>query len=495
MAAVVIASVVFAFSHFGKPSPSNVRSVAVLPFTNTSGDTALDYLGDGIGDELRSGLTSTFPELSIKARSSSQRFRGDHIDVHDAGAKLGVGVVLEGTVRQSNGRLRVTADLVNVADASSLWSGSLEASADSLGVLQDALIHAVSTAFHARLALAGPDDGAGVRPRGTKNMAAYTLFLQARAASDRFDFVTSIALLRKALALDPTFARAEGLLAMSYQSATLLGVGSVDSGLSLARVSAARALALDSTTVEAYIAQSFILGGEMRFGEALKPFEKALAIDPTNADVLGNYGFALGQAGRVPEAVAALRRARERDPLSAVLIGVLSYQLELSRQFDEAITNVKQAIALAPTNVLGHQGLGFLYVFTGKPDSAVFAFQKAFALDSVIYGRNNLVFGYAAAGRWADARRERALVDKASGGNSPNYHRMIAHLAFSEFDEAMTSLERGVANHEALFSNVSIPCDPIYDPLKASPRFGRLMKTIGADACPAAGVWPISKPR
>ncbi|MEP7000520.1 MAG: hypothetical protein ABI969_08565, partial [bacterium] len=160
-----------------------------------------------------------------------------------------------------------------------------------------------------------------------------------------------------------------------------------------------------------------------------------------------------------------------------------------------AIDQMRVATQLDPSNPIMHRALGFYHVFRAQPDSAVLEFERGFKLSPTHFGgRSNLVFGYAAAGRWADASRERALIEREAGGNSPNYARMVVNLAFGEADAAMTALERGVAAREALFGIVSIPCDPLFDPLKHNPRFSALMRRLGAHACPVAGVWPIGAP-
>jgi serine/threonine-protein kinase len=201
------------------------------------------------------------------------------------------------------------------------------------------------------------------------------------------------------------------------------------------------------------------------------------------------YGFGLGQVGRVQDGLALARRGEERDPLSVTAVGIVAYLLASSGHYAEAITQGKKVLELDPGSVLPLQELGFLYALTGQPDSSLAEFQAAFKSDPKIFGRSNLVFGYAAAGRWQDADRERALVDRDRTSNSPNYQQMIVHLAYGEYDAAMTSLERGVATFEPRFASSSIACDPSYDALKSSQRFASLMLRVGARACPASAKW------
>ena len=139
-----------------------------------------------------------------------------------------------------------------------------------------------------------------------------------------------------------------------------------------------------------------------------------------------------------------------------------------------------------------HRSLGFYYAFNGQADSAVASFERGFKVNPTLFGgRSNLVFGYAAAGRWADAARQRALIDRETADNSPNFSRAVGSLAFGDADAAMAAVERGVAAREPLFGIVSIPCDQLFDPLKSNARFAALMRRLGVQTCPAAGVWPI----
>jgi eukaryotic-like serine/threonine-protein kinase len=433
---------------------------------------------------------NAIPQLTVKARSSSRQVKG--LGAHEIGAKLGVGVVLQGTVGRSAAGLHVTAELVRTADEAALWSGTVDGKPNDVALVQDSIAHAVIGKLH----LPPPGQRAnGPGARGTTDAVAYDLFLQGRFADERFEAARAESLYRRALARDPRFARALGRLAIGYSNLPLLGSASTDSGTSLARATIRQALALDSTVVEPYIAESNVLAGEWRLADAIKPLERALSLDSTDAEVRSGYAFGLAQIGRVSEAVAQARRARDSDPLSLQANGVLGYVLGTARRFDEAISQTKAAIELAPKLMLPRRQLGLLFALNGMPDSAVAALEAAVKLDSAAFGgRSNLVFAYALAGRWNDVARQQALVDR-DGGNSRNYHALIAHLVYGEFDAAMTAVVRGVDEHDELMGAMSIPCDPLLDPLKANPRFAPLMERIGARACPATVKWPIAAPR
>ncbi len=468
---------------------SEIRSIAVLPFENTSGDTSFDYLGDGITDHVRDALNA-HPELTVKARSSSRALKGHA--AQEVGTKLGVGAVLQGTVSRSNARLHVTVELVRTADEVALWSGTLDRDANDLAMVQDTIARAVLDKLHLPAVV---QRATGPGARGTSDAIAYDLFLRGRYADERFEFPRAESLYTQALDRDPRFARALGRLAIAYSNAPLIGVTAVDSMLTLASSTAQRALALDSTVVEPYVAESNVLAGEWRLGDAIKPLEKAHAFDSTDAEVLSVYAFGLAQIGRVSEAIVAARRGRDYDPLSPQANGIFGYVLGAARRYDEAIAQTKASIELAPKSALPFRQLGYLYAFTGMRDSAIAALETAVKLDSAAFGgRSALVFAYALAGRWKDVARQRALAERDGGGGARNYHAVIAHLVYGENDAAMTALERAAAEHDQLLAAMSLPCDALFDPLKPNPRFALLMQRIGARSCPATVKWPIVAP-
>ena len=470
---------------------ADVRTIAVLPFENRSGDTTFDYLEDGITDHVRDALNGV-PALMVKARGSSQQLKGR--DAHEVGKRLDVAAVLQGTVNRSSSRLHVAAELVRTADDVALWSGTFDGQAGELGAMQDTIVRVIMGRLHLETPAAAPGR-ATASVRGTNNIDAYYLYLQGRHAADRLQWSEASALYRQAIKADARFAQAYGALTISYANETTLGLAPVDSMNRLARATAQQALALDSTVVGAYVGEGNAFLNEMRFSDAVRVLERAFRMDTTNVDALWAYSGALVGVGRIDEALAHLRRARDRDPLSTSVLGFLGYVQELHRQYDSAAVTLKLAIALDPRSTIARQGLGFVLAFDHKPDSAVHQFEAAFAQDSTAFaGRAGLVFGYSAAGRWRDAYRQRALLARGVRENSPDYYAMIAQLALGEYDAAVISLERGLAAREPLFGLLSIPCDPMLDPLQARPRFVAIVRGIGGRACPVTTKWPIPSP-
>ncbi|HVT40179.1 MAG TPA: protein kinase [Gemmatimonadaceae bacterium] len=475
-------------------APGTIRSVAVLPFENRSGDTTYDYFAEGMSDQLRSDLTS-LRALVVKGRGSSIRFRGRDVDVHDAGTKLAVGAVVTGSVNRSGERLHVTAELVNVADGNALWSRTYDASVADGAALQDSLARAVMAELRVSLAPVRSDTIGRGGSRGTTNVEAYDLYMRATYESNRSNWDRTIEFLKAAVTKDPMFTRAYALLVTEYALHPVTGFGSRDSALALARQSLTRAVALDSTLLEVYLAKAWIQTIEWKFSDAELTLARAVGANPGSAIAHRDRNAALGHLGREEEALAEARRSKELDPLDVITLGNLQYTLFVLRDYRAAINEAPGILQLVAGEgaITAYQALGTAYLFMGKSDSATAAFEQAAQINPRLYGgRILLVLGYAAAGRWKDAREQRAFLERETGGNSPNLQRAVVHEAFGQLDSAMVDLERAVDAKEPLFFWWWVNCDPIFDPLKKDQRFGALMNRVGVSVCPAAGRWPIA---
>ena len=476
----------------GGASADAIRSIVVLPFENKSGDTTFDYLQDGVTDQVRDALNA-IPELTVKARSSSQQMKGR--DAREIGSKLGVAAVLQGTVSGSTTRLHVTAELVRTSDDAALWSATFEGRPNELLGIQDTIRRAVAVKLRLASTALASSGAAAPGARGTADPEAYDLLLRGKHALDRTDFTRAETFFRQALVRDPQFARARAFLAVAQAGLPLTGVGPLDSIDAEVRRNAAAAMAADSTIIESYIAESNAIANDLHFAESLNPLERAIRIDSNHVDLLTNYGLGLAMVGRIPEAAAALRRALKRDPLAVNGMAIYGYTLALSGRLDDGISQVRAALSLDPNEAILHRGIGYLLGFAGLPDSALTHFEIAYRTDSTTFGgRANLIFGYALTGRWSDARRERALLQRSRGGHSTNYELMTSDIAFGDYDKAMSDLERSVDAREPLLWTNSLPCDPTFDPLKSNPRFDRVMARLGARSCPPRYKWPIGRP-
>jgi serine/threonine-protein kinase len=401
-----------------------------------------------------------------------------------------VGEVLQGTVSRAGSRLHVTAELVKASDENTMWSASFDRTTSDLSAMQDSIKRGILAALQVR---ASPSQAGGVANgslAGTSDFEAYDLYLKGRFHLNRFEYDKAAGSFRAAVTRDPRFARAHADLAWAYALLPTAGFGSRDSLLALARESAARAHALDSTLVDAWVANGMIFVTEVRLVDAERTLAKAVSLDPGNADIAQTHAFTLGSLGRLDEALAEARRAQRIDPLNVGSLIAIQYTLYLQRQYRRAIDAARPVLDLDPRSVAAYQVMGLAYAFLGIPDSAVVALETAIRIDPGFGGRMYAMFGYAAAGRWADAERARVMAAR-EGGNSPHLIAGIADLTFGKPDSALIVVERGIELREPLFQDIAIPCDPLFDPLKANPRFEGLMRRLGVKMCAASGRWPI----
>jgi tetratricopeptide (TPR) repeat protein len=223
-------------------------------------------------------------------------------------------------------------------------------------------------------------------------------------------------------------------------------------------------------------------------------FATALRLDPGSAAAHHWHGLGLAAAGRLDEALAEMRTSATLEPLSATITNSLMILLFETRQFPAAERQARRVLELDSTFSTTYNWMGLTQLFLGRADSAVQLADKGRRLSSRIGGRARLMLAYAGAGRWADADRLRAVIDRPGDPKTSDYDRAISAMLYQDLDKAAAALERSLINGE-LFGVVYSPgCDPQLDPLKNQPRFTALMRRYGMRVCPATTPWPI-KPR
>ena len=468
--------------------PATPRALAVLPFVNTSSDSADAYFADGMADELSTAL-SKVPGVRLAARSAAHRFRGSDVRLRDIGRALRVDAVLEGTVRRAGDRLRVTAQLTDASDETVLWTDRYERTSRDVFDVQDDIAHAIARELRGTLGVAG-DTTSGAAPRGTADLAAYDLYLKGRF----FWYRRGVEGLRNAAELfgraverDPGFARAHAGLAMTYVVFPFYGVAANDSALPLAEQSAARALALDSTLADAHLAMASVLRMRWRWSEAERHFRSALALAPDDPTAHQWYGGQLFTTGHTDASVEQIARASEIDPFSAALATDLVYALYVARRFDDALREGRRMVALDTTLMISHLLIGLAQLALGRPDTALIAFRTAHRLGDVPDVRGYLVATHLALGDrraadsiYADLRRSFAA------GRALGYDLAIAAAAMGEPRTALDAVRDAIERREPLLTEFSLPCEPLLDPLKRDPVYERMLAAVGMRMCPAA---------
>jgi adenylate cyclase len=316
------------------------NSVAVLPFTNLSGDPARDYFSDGMSEELLN-LLARVPGLKVASRTSSFAYKGRNVDIREVGRELGVETVLEGSVRQSGEQVRITAQLIDAQTGFHLWSETYERRLADIFQVQDEIAAAIVNKL--RIELAPQDQQMAVRDKApTQNLEAYELYLQGRAVWKRRgedNLLRAIDLYQKALGLDPGFARAHAALASAYVvlPGYTMAEGDEERFLPLAVASARQALSIDPNIGEAHAVLAQINAQRGNLLDAESGFFFAISLEPNEPTPHHWYSLLLGKVGRIGAALEQARRAQELDPTSPVIAANLANNYAMAGDDEQAL--------------------------------------------------------------------------------------------------------------------------------------------------------------
>ncbi|MCX7053411.1 MAG: hypothetical protein NTU56_04265, partial [Proteobacteria bacterium] len=318
----------------------NRSSIAVLPFTNLSGDASKDYFSDGMSEELLD-LLARIPGLKVAARTSAFAYKGRNVDVREVGKELGVETVLEGSVRQSADQVRITAQLIDTESGFHIWSETYDRRMADIFTVQDEIATAIVDKL--KIELAPKEQQLAQRETApTQNVEAYEFYLQARAIWKRRgedNLNRAIELYQAALARDPAFARAHAALASAY---VVLPGYSMDDGdeekfLKMAEQSARQALALDPNIGEAHAVLAQINAARGNFLDAESGFFFAISLEPNEPTPHHWYSILLNKVGRLDAGLEQARRAYELDPSSPVLVSNLANTYLLLGEDEQAL--------------------------------------------------------------------------------------------------------------------------------------------------------------
>lgn len=471
---------------------ASIRTIAVLPFVNTSGVVADDYFSDGMTDELAHAL-SRIPGVRLAGRTSSYAFKGKTVAAQEIGRALEVDALVSGTVRRSGEELRVSSQLVGTSDGKVLWDSVFETRSSDVFGVQDEFTRAIASAIAPTLSSRGRTSG-DVAARGTKDPEAYELYLKGRhhwLERGGENVAKSVIFLRQAVAKDPAFARAHAALANAYGILPVYFADPTDSATGLAEASARRALALDSSLADAHVALGVAMERRMQFAAAEETYRRALAMEPFNHNAHHAYGFSLFVRGRTDEAVAELRRAVQLDALSKSAASALALALVGARQFPEARAVAQGVLSLDSTFVLGLWTMGVALAFGEDPDSAVRVLTRGASLyPDAPFMHAALVFAHAAAGSWADAGRLRTQLRRRGSELAGGAAIAFAELVFGNA-EPVLQLIATTAGRRTWWEYVGFGCNPMNDPLWSEVRFVAVVRDLGVEPCALARPWRL----
>src|SRR5690242_20197944 len=458
-----------------------LQSVAVLPFANLSGDRDFEYFTDGIAEEIINALTQ-LPGLRVAARTSSFAFRGAAVELPDVGAKLKVATVLEGSVRKAGNRLRISVQLVKVADGYHLWSERYDREMTDIFAVQDEIAKAVATRL--QVSLAG-EEAPLVTP-ATGNLDAYHLYLRGRYYLSRRGLALQQALqsFHDAIALDPNYALAYAGFADACTILAEYGLAPPNELRPKARAAVQKALELAPDLADAHCASgalSFICDWDWE--RAARDLRRAVELNPRNVAArqwLAYYLVFIER--RFEEGIAQARRAVDLDPLSALLVMQLGMTLMGAGRYDDAVAPLLKAGTLAPTMFLPTIHLGLLYNHLGRSKEAIAPLEAAVTTS----GRHPwtlaaLAVCYGSLGKRADVE---AISDELNARARREYvaatSLAIVAASLGQMDVAFDMLDRACVEHDGIL--VYSQRYPFLRTLQGDPRIERIYRCVGLPA-------------
>jgi TolB-like protein/Tfp pilus assembly protein PilF len=455
-----------------------IRSLAVLPFANMSADKENEYFCDGLSEELINALTH-IGELRVAARTSAFAFKGREIDIREVGKKLSVGAILEGSVRKSGERLRITAQLINVEDGYHLWSGQFDRDMKDIFDIQEEI--SLTIVDHLKLKLLRGEKEK-ILKRATDDHAAYDDYLKGRYFwYRRFERGLQKALqyFQQAIEKDPSYALAQVGIADTFGSLGLFAFMPPRQAYSRAKAAANKALEIDRGLAEAYASLGWIATWyDWDWTAAERCFLKAIHMKPDYSPAHHWYGLCLSVTGRFEESIRKMKEARELEPLESVIPTHLGWALYMARRFDESIGELARVIESDPEFSIAYWYQGWNYLVKNMWAEAIGMFQKFSELTAgSAYAVSFLGCAYGLAGRRDEAFK---MLERLDGLSSDRYvgpmARALVRMGLGEKTRAVEELEKSYLERESALALLKVM--PGLDSLRAEPGFKTLLNKM-----------------
>ena len=462
-----------------RESSKQVESIAVLPFVNQTRNADVEYLSDGMTETLITSL-SQLPNLNVKARSSVFRYKDKEVDARTVGKELGVQAVLNGRVMQLGDQITLNLELIDAATENVIWSEQYNRKQADLLSLQSDIARDVSSKLRTRLSGA---DQKKLAKNYTASPEAYQLYLKGRFYWNKrtADGLTQAAsFYNQAIEKDPTYALAYSGLAETYVLFANYSIAAPKDIMPQAKAAALKALELDDSIAEAHAALGTYLSG---YGwdqsAAERELKRAIELKPNYATAYHWLAITYAFSQRPDEAIATAHRAEELDPLSLIISADTAFDLILLRRYDDAIAQAQKTLKLDPNFYYVHYLLGWAYIQKGMYGQAIAECRRSIELNPEPWGKGVLAVALAKSGGRAEAAKLRdELKSEIAGRYVASYFVAIADTALGEKDEAFAALEKDFAERSTHFSWV--PIDPLFDDLRADPRWGALVQRVAS---------------
>jgi TolB-like protein len=453
------------------------RRLAVLPFENLSGDPAQEYFSDGMTEEMITELAALAPErLGVIARTSAMHYKGSRKDVAEIGRELDLDYVVEGSVRRSQGRVRISAQLVQVSDQTHLWASNYDAELSDVLQLQSQVAQAI--ARHIEIVVS-PGESRTARPVLAVSPEAHDAYIRGLYEFNKCtpsSLIKAVEYLERAIEIDPRYVSPYQKLAVTHALSTLWGHAPGGESLPKAADAATRVLQIDQAIPEAHFALGMVhwfakwdLAGTQR------DFERAVELNPN--EPYSHWALAMLLGSMMEDhrrAAAEARLARELDPLSIIIRSQSGWLLYWARQFGDAMAHARATLEMDGNNVQASYVLGYAATVSGRFQEAIAAFRGPADRYGDPFSLGGLAMAYGFAGESENAHAAiRRMEAVAEAQHVPAMCFAWAHLGFGNHERTIDWLEKSYAEHDVqvLFSRVTA----VFDCLRNHPRYRALI--------------------
>ena len=468
-----------------KPTTGRVM-LAVLPFENLTGDAGQEYFSDGLTEEMIAQLGRLDPDhLGVIARTSVMHYKHTEAQLDQIARELGVQYVVEGSVRRDAGKVRISAQLIQMKDQTHVWARQYDRELSSLLALQGEIAQEVANEIELTLGQRHERVAAGPQLAASPNSyEAYELYLKGRYfwnKRTKEGFEQAAAYFQQAIARDANYARAYAGLADTYGLLSTWYMVPHSEFIPKARVAALKALQIDDGMAEAHASVALIAENyDYDWVTAEKEFRRAIQLDPGYATAHQWYAEYLSWQGRFDEALAESERARRLDPLSLIIATDHGQILFLSRQYERAIEQSRAVLEMEPTFPRVYNVLIDAEVQSGKFADALAdseRFRRAVGSNVPLWEVQAYINGRA--GRQAEARHALAKLNQSLRPSEPGEIPLLltAYLGTGETDEVMALLQKAYSEQPNALTTLKV--DPKYDRFRSDPRFQDLLQRIG----------------
>jgi serine/threonine protein kinase len=466
---------------FGGLRPGQIQSVAVLPLENLSGDPNQEYFSDGMTDAIITNLAK-ISALTVISRTSAMRFKDTDKPLQEIARELNVDAVIEGTVLRAEGRVRITAQLIEVSSDKHIWAESYEREMRNILALQNEVAQAIANKVKVVLS---PDEKERFTRSQPVNPEAYEAYLKGRYFLNKLTpeaFQKAYEHFNQAIDKDPSWAQAYAGLSLYYCSLGSFSLRPYEEVFPKAKAAAIKALNMDESLTEAYTALSYIsMMYDWDWSATEKSSLRAIEISPNDAEAHSRYSWYLKNMGRFDEAIFEGQRALELDPLSVTISYRLGRIFYDARQYDRSIEQYQKTIEMDPNFTLSYLWLSYPYTQKGMYEEAIATLQKWTEQSKGWYEPlANLGVVYAYSGKRKEAGKILEELPKLKEQRIfSSYFMALIYAALNQKDQAFEWLERAYEERNLWIVNIKV--DPIFDSIRSDPRYKALLKKMNLE--------------